>query len=132
MFRKFSALAIPLVVFITMAAACSRHKQPVSQAKAPITNLELQNRVRAKLDGDPQIKAADLVIVPYVEKQQVTISGIVKSEDLRKKAVSLAESALAGITVVDNITVPPQELARTNHKTVKKVTKAHFKRTSTK
>ena len=68
---------------------------------------DLEKAIRAKLESDVQLKDAKLDVDADVDKNEVTLSGTVQSQDMRAKAVDLAKSAQAGITVNDKIDVRP-------------------------
>jgi osmotically-inducible protein OsmY len=53
------------------------------------------------------LKDAKLDVDADVDKNEVTLSGTVRSQDMRAKAVDLAKSVQAGITVNDKIDVKP-------------------------
>jgi osmotically-inducible protein OsmY len=80
-------------------------KKPLGVGSAEKANAELEKAVKAKLAGDPQLKEARLVVTGDVTRNQVTLSGTVPSEALRGKAIELAKSAQAGVTVNNKITV---------------------------
>ena len=77
-----------------------------------MSNSDLENHIKAKLNSDAQLKAADLSIIADAKKKEATLSGAVESEALRSKAVELAKSAHSGLTVNDLIDVKPREIAR--------------------
>ena len=68
------------------------------------------------LNGDEQLKAAQLTVTADVTRNQVTLTGTVTSEDLRRKAVDLAKSAQAGVIVSDKISVKPNASDATSQK----------------
>ena len=82
------------------------------EPKAALSNSDLENHIKAKLDTDEQVKAANLSIIADARKQEAMLSGTVESETLRSKAVELAKSAHSGLTVIDMIDVKPREIAR--------------------
>ena len=63
--------------------------------------------MQAKLESDLQLKDAKLDVDADVDKNEVTISGTVRSQDLRTKAVELTKSVQTGLTVNDKIDVKP-------------------------
>ena len=83
-----------------------------AESKAVLSNSDLENHIKAKLDTDEQVRAANLSIIADARKQEATLSGTVESEALRSKAVELAKSAHSGLTVNDLIDVKPREIAR--------------------
>jgi osmotically-inducible protein OsmY len=68
---------------------------------------ELENAVKAKIQSDEQLRNAPIRVSADAEKNAVTLSGTVPSQDVRDKAVELAKSAHSGITVNDQIEVKP-------------------------
>lgn len=84
-------------------------------ATAKITDSEIENKIRAKYDGDAAIKAADLDIDADADDNKVTLSGTVESQALRTRAVEMAKSAHANITVTDKIDVKPREITRAEY-----------------
>jgi osmotically-inducible protein OsmY len=68
---------------------------------------ELENAVKAKLQQDEQLRNAKIDVSADSEKNAVTLSGTVPSQEARNKAVELAKSAHSGITVNDQIEVKP-------------------------
>jgi hypothetical protein len=69
------------------------------------TGNELEETVKAKLQSDEQLRNAPIRVSADAEKNAVTLSGTVPSEEARNKAVDLAKSA--GVTVNDKIEVKP-------------------------
>ncbi|HET8563532.1 MAG TPA: BON domain-containing protein, partial [Candidatus Binatia bacterium] len=67
----------------------------------------LKKAVEAKIKSDEQLKSAKIDVDANADKNEVTLSGTVPSQDLRAKAVDLAKSAHSGITVNDKIDVKP-------------------------
>ena len=60
--------------------------------KLHMTNLELENNIKAKFKTDAQLNAADLSVNANVDRNEITLSGTVGSESLRTKAIELAKS----------------------------------------
>jgi len=80
-------------------------KKPLGAGDAGKANAKLEQAVRAKLDEDPEIKAAKLTVSADVTRNHITLAGTVASEELRERAVELAKSAHAGVIVTDKIRV---------------------------
>lgn len=74
---------------------------------AKMSDSDLEKAVRAKLETDAALKEAKLDVDADADKNQVTLSGTVRSQEVREKAVELAKSAHSGITVTDKIDVKP-------------------------
>jgi len=69
--------------------------------------LELQKAVRAKLESDAQLKEADISVIAIGERNEITLSGTVRSGAAREKAIELAKSATPGVLVNDKIDIKP-------------------------
>lgn len=82
-------------------------KPPLGAGDPKKANAELEEAVRAKLDSDEQLKGAHLTVTADVTRNQITLTGVLASDDLRRKAVELARSAQAGVVVSDKIRVVP-------------------------
>jgi osmotically-inducible protein OsmY len=108
-----SLVALALVV----SASCTGSRQTAVQQTAGMSNTELQNRVRDRLDSDQDLKGSKILVDPDAGQKRVALSGSVNSEDLHSKAINTAQAAVPGITVVDRIEVQPPELARTDQGT---------------
>jgi len=76
-------------------------------ADSKMSNSDLENAVKAKLSADEQLRTADLDVDANADKNEVTISGTVQSQDHRNKAIELAKSAHSGVTINDKIDVKP-------------------------
>jgi osmotically-inducible protein OsmY len=72
-----------------------------------MSGSELENAVKAKLQSDEQLRNALIRVSADAERNAVTLSGTVPSEEARNKAVELAKSAHSGIAVNDQIEVKP-------------------------
>jgi hypothetical protein len=72
-----------------------------------LSDSDLQKAVRAKLENDPQLKEADLSVNAIAERNEITLSGTVRSRAARERAIELAKSAKPGILVNDKIDVKP-------------------------
>jgi outer membrane lipopolysaccharide assembly protein LptE/RlpB len=68
---------------------------------------ELEDAVKAKLQSDEQLRSASIRVSADAEKNAVTLSGTVPSEEARNKALELAKSAHSGLTINDKIEVKP-------------------------
>jgi hypothetical protein len=89
-----------------------RPKADAPRADAPradvkMSNSDLENVVKAKLSSDEQLRTADLKVDANANKNEVTISGTVQSQEQRSKAIDLAKSAHSGVIVNDKIDVKP-------------------------
>jgi osmotically-inducible protein OsmY len=69
-------------------------------------DLELERRIRATIETDERLKAA-IDVIAVSAKNEATLSGTVSSTAAHDKALQLARSALAGLTVNDKIAIKP-------------------------
>jgi osmotically-inducible protein OsmY len=83
----------------------SIHK--LERLNASMRDSDLENAVRAKLENDPQLKSADLRVNGDAVRNEVTLSGTVRTHAARAKAIELVKSAKPGVAVNDTIDVKP-------------------------
>ena len=105
-----AALVLAIAALPTRGAsheetAMADTKKPLGAGDTGKANAKLEQAVRAKLDEDPEIKAAKLTVSADVTRNHITLTGTVASEELRERAVELAKSAHAGVIVNDKIRV---------------------------
>jgi hypothetical protein len=74
-----------------------------------MSDSELQKTVRAKLESDAQLKEADISVIAIGERNEITLSGTVRTHAVREKAIELAKSATPEVVVNDKIDVKPGE-----------------------
>jgi osmotically-inducible protein OsmY len=110
------SLPLFLGVSLILAACDDRSRQPATQATpspsatpstTKMSDSDLEKAIRAKIESDAQLKDAKLDVDANADKNEVTISGRVRSQDMRTKAVELAKSVQSGLTVNDKIDVKP-------------------------
>jgi osmotically-inducible protein OsmY len=70
-----------------------------------VSNFDLEEAVKAKLSTEEQLRTADLDVEANADKNEVTITGTVQSQEQRNTAIELAKSE--GATVNDKIDVKP-------------------------
>jgi osmotically-inducible protein OsmY len=80
---------------------------PSTQSASKMSDSDLEKAVRAKLESDAALKEAKLDVDADADKNTVTLSGTVRSQEIRDKAVELAKTAHSGLTVNDKIDVKP-------------------------
>jgi len=78
---------------------------PTERREAKVSNSDLEEAVKAKLSTEEQLRTADLDVEANADKNEVTISGTVQSQEQRNTAIQLAKSE--GVTVNDKIDVKP-------------------------
>ena len=116
--RKLLWVSLIILAVSVVWTACSKtgtEETRTSPTPAKMTDSELENNIKAKLNTDAQLKAADLGVSAKADRNEATLSGTVESEALRTKAVDLARSAHTGLTVTDKIDVKPHEATRASY-----------------
>jgi osmotically-inducible protein OsmY len=79
---------------------------------ATTTDSELEDKIKAFFDSDEKLKAANLSVSADSSKNEATISGVVGTQALRTRAVTLAKQASPGLILTDKIEVKPREYTR--------------------
>jgi osmotically-inducible protein OsmY len=102
------AFALPACRTSDEENAMAQAKKPIGVGDAGKANAKLEAAVKAKLDADAQLKAAQLTVSADVTRNAVTLTGSVSSEELRRRAVELARETQAGVLVNDRIVVKPR------------------------
>lgn len=108
-------LAAGVLALCIGAAACGRFDATSSATESSSgtttarvrSKADLENAVLAKLRVDERLRSAELSVSADAEKNEITLSGAVQSNELREKAIELARSAHPGVTVNDLIDVHP-------------------------
>jgi osmotically-inducible protein OsmY len=101
-----------ILAFVFFVSACKdagneRGPKSATQGESKMSNAKLENSIRAKLDNDAQLKEAKLSVSADADKNEVTLSGTVPTQDARARAVDLAKSTQPGLTINDKIDVKP-------------------------
>ena len=81
--------------------------QSIAPSTSSLSDSDLEKAVRAKLENDAQLKEANLSVIAIAERNEVTLSGTVRTHAAREKAIELAKSAKPGVLVNDKIDVKP-------------------------
>src|SRR5215813_13610737 len=106
-------LLVPLLFDLNMVLiGCDEPSPPTSQTPSSssvskMSDSDLEQAIQAKFESDAQLKDAKLDVDADVDKNEVTISGTVRSQEMRTKAVELAKGVQSGLTVNDKIDVKP-------------------------
>jgi osmotically-inducible protein OsmY len=99
------------IVFVGCDERGRKPRTTPSPSTAPntarLSDSELQKAVRAKLESDAQLKEADISVIAIGERNEITLSGTVRSRAAREKAIELAKSAKPGVLVNDKMDVKP-------------------------
>jgi osmotically-inducible protein OsmY len=91
----------------TPPPATQTSPSPATPSASKMSDSDLEKAVRSRLESDAALKEAKLDIDADADKNEVTLSGTVRSQDIRSKAVEAAKSAHSGLTVNDKIDVKP-------------------------
>jgi len=112
--RKLFLTSFIIMAFGLILPACATNEstEPASKTSATMTDSEMEDKIKTKVNSDAQLKAADLSVDADAEKNEATISGTVATQVLRTKAVALAKEASSGLILTDKIVVKPRELTR--------------------
>jgi hyperosmotically inducible protein len=113
--RILWALVVVSAFFVVLTGCSTDEGKTTVSERARITDSELESQIKAKLSSDPQVRAADLRVSADAGKHEATISGTVESAAVRTKAIDLARSAHAGLSVTDKIEVKARELSRADY-----------------
>ena len=111
--KTFSWLISVLFVLNLVFVGCDeRERQPstrtsTSPSASKINDDDLEKVVRAKLEEVTQSKEADLSVNAIAERNEITLSGTVRSHAARDRATELAKAAKTGILVNNKIEVKP-------------------------
>jgi osmotically-inducible protein OsmY len=92
---------------ILTLTACSRGPEA-----ATYTDSQIEDGIKAKFDADADLRQANLSVDADVSDKQVEISGTVPSEEIRARAVSLAQTYGPAYPVTAKIDVKPPEITR--------------------
>jgi osmotically-inducible protein OsmY len=103
-----------LTIGLLLANGCgpSETEKSTSPEALPLTDSDLESNIKARLDSDEAIRSANLDVDAHANENRATIAGTVSSEALRSRAVDLAHSAKAGLTLDVKIDVRPPDVAR--------------------
>jgi osmotically-inducible protein OsmY len=105
---------VPLLLGLNLVVASCEERRPATQTTSPsapsaskMSDSDLEKAVRTKLESDTALKEVKLDVDANADKNEVTLSGTVRSQEIRDKAVELAKTAHSGLTVNDKIDVKP-------------------------
>jgi|SRR4030095_4166627 hyperosmotically inducible periplasmic protein len=113
--KRLSWLLSLLLGLSLLFTGCDRGRQSSKTAQSPATkpststmsDSDLEKAVRTQLNNDEQLKEANLSVNANAERNEITLSGTVRSQAAREKAVELAKNAKPGVLVNDKIDVKP-------------------------
>jgi hyperosmotically inducible periplasmic protein len=103
-------LSLPLV-------SCNKGRESTTQAarEPRMSDSDLKKKIETELKSDPQLRDANLSVSADADRNKVTLSGTVPTEEMRTKAVALARAAQPGLTIEDKIDVKPREVSRSDY-----------------
>lgn len=110
-----TVLAAWLMAALSTSAmlACEPKTEEVGgdESSVEMKNANIEKSIKAILNADDQLRAANLNVKVDVERSEAVLSGRVKSTALRTKAIDLAYAAQPSLTVNDRIEVGANEMA---------------------
>jgi osmotically-inducible protein OsmY len=109
---------IPLLISLNVVfTGCDeRGRQPgnrttqspsIAPSTSTLSDSDLENAARAKLESDAQLKEANVSVIADAARNEITLSGTVRTRAAKEKAIELAKSAKPGVAVNDKIDVKP-------------------------
>lgn len=101
-----SILSIILLVSALAFAACDHGMD--RDSTTGMSDTQLEEAIKAKLNSDAQLSAIGLRVSADADRNEATLSGTVETQDMRTKAVQLAQTAHTGLVVTDKIDVEPK------------------------
>ena len=118
--KKLNLILLVLMglgVGLFLAGCSTNNRARGTQGSAKMSNSDLEDSIKTKLNSDLDLRGADLKVSADVDNNEVKISGKVASETLRNRAIDMVKSSNAGLVVTDKIDVEPKELSRTDNGT---------------
>lgn len=106
---------VGILAFGLLGCDTTTTQNATNTSKSTMSDSDFENTIKAKIETDAQLKAANLDVDADVEKKTATLSGTVETQALRTKAVDLAKSAQAGLVITDKIDVKPREITRAEY-----------------
>ena len=113
--KKLNLILLVLGLGLFLAGCSKNDRARGTAGSARMTNSDLEDSIKTKLNSDPDLRVADLKVSADVDNNEVKISGKVASESLRSRAIDMVKSSHAGLVVTDKIDVEPKELSRTDN-----------------
>ena len=80
---------------------------------AASSNSDMEQSIKTQLLSEPQLQG--IGVEARADKNEVTLSGTVPTEDLRTKAVDLAKNGRPNLVITDKIDVQPRPVARSEY-----------------
>jgi osmotically-inducible protein OsmY len=102
-------LPVASIVGVLLLHGCSTS----GTNSAASSNSQMEQSIKTQLSSDPQLQG--IAVYAAADKNEVTLSGTVPTEDLRTKAVDLAKNGRPNLVVTDKIDVQPRQVARSEY-----------------
>jgi len=103
-------LSIASIVGVLLLLGCSTVG---TNSGTAASNSEIEQNIKTRLYSDPQLQGIE--VDAKADKDEVTLTGTVATEDLRSKAVEIAKNERPNMVVTDKIEVRPREVARSEY-----------------
>jgi osmotically-inducible protein OsmY len=97
---------------ILISAGCTRDTTTATSSPK-LTDSDLERAISNRFANDPQL--ADLKADADIDKNEVTLSGTVATQDYRTRALDLAKAAAPNVVINDKIDVKPREVSRAEY-----------------
>src|SRR5262245_30746891 len=111
-------LLATLFVCLSFQFGCTQGRESKTEAaREPLrtTDSDLQQRINAKFNADPELRDANLTVDVDADGNLVTLSGTVPTEAMRTRALELARATHPGLTINDKIDVKPRLVSRSEY-----------------
>ncbi len=101
-------LPVASIVGVLLLYGCS-----IIETNNTVSSSEMAQSIKTQLASDPQLQG--IAVDTRADKNEVTLSGSVPTEDLRTKAVDLVKNGRPNLVVTDKIDVQPSQVARSEY-----------------
>jgi hyperosmotically inducible periplasmic protein len=106
-------MRLTLALSLGLVMLCGCAKDPTTSVAAS-SRPDLEKTVKDRMATYPTLNSKIKVSADN-DKNEVTLSGTVETEQARMQAVDIAKASRAGVTVNDKIDVKPREVSRTEY-----------------
>jgi osmotically-inducible protein OsmY len=106
-------MAVSLMFVLSACERPAGDKTASERSKTSMSDSDVEKVLKDRFNSDPQLSGTDIDVSANADNNEVKLSGTVNSEEIRDKAVQIAQNALPGFSVTDTIDVNPREMART-------------------
>lgn len=110
-------LAVLMAVsMMLIVSACDRPAgDRTTTSDRPQTGMndsDVEKVLKERFNSDPQLRDSDIDVSANADNNEIRLSGTVHSEEIRQRAVQIAQGSVPGFSVSDTIDVEPREMAR--------------------